>query len=160
MAQRLKMQKLQEEFQDLVDDDILRDIFYRSGLNYEASKTELFLLYPDLASRQREREKERERERSRQQSKQAAQAQQQKKLTDIIKGLKKKTNVGWVQTGETVGEQYSALREQAIEHAKIRNRYFQEATQAYLVGNKSVATQLSAQYVPMSPLCTREAASS
>jgi hypothetical protein len=45
-----------------------------------------------------------------------------------------------------VGEQYTSLREQAIEHARVRNKLFQEATQAYLVGNKSTATQLSAQY--------------
>jgi hypothetical protein len=51
-----------------------------------------------------------------------------------------------------VGEQYSALRERAIEHARVRNKLFQEATQAYLVGNKSTATQLSAQYARSSPL--------
>jgi hypothetical protein len=53
--------------------------------------------------------------------------------------------------GESVGEQYSSLREQAIEHARVRNKLFQEATQAYLVGNKSTATQLSAQYALSTP---------
>lgn len=44
-----------------------------------------------------------------------------------------------------MGEQYVALREEAMQHAKIRNRLFHEATQAYVAGNKPAATELSAK---------------
>jgi len=51
--------------------------------------------------------------------------------------------VGWMDTGERVGKQYMELRREAIEHAQIRNRLFQEATQAYLNGFKAAAKELS-----------------
>jgi len=146
MAQRLKLKKLCEEFQELVDEKTVRTTFFQLGFHYEATVAELLGLYPDLANRKQERDRQRERERLRQQSKQSSQTLQQRKLHDIIKDLKKNKNkVGWVDTGEVVGEQYSALREKAIEHARIRNRLFQEATKAYVLGNKSAATQLSAR---------------
>jgi len=101
MAQRLKLQKLQEEFQDLVEEETVRDVFVReAGLGYETAKARLLARHPDLAARKQERDRERERERARQQSRQASQAVQEKKLTEIIRGLKKKKNkVGWVETG-------------------------------------------------------------
>jgi hypothetical protein len=99
MAQRLKLQKLQEEFQDLVEEEAVRDVFHQAGLSYETAKARLLARHPDLAARKQERDRERERERLRQQNKQTSQAAQQKKLTEIIKGLKKKNKVGWVETG-------------------------------------------------------------
>jgi hypothetical protein len=100
MAQRLKLQKLQEEFQDLVEEETVRDVFVReAGLGYETAKARLLARHPDLAARKQERDRERERERARQQSRQASQAVQEKKLTEIIRGLKKKNKVGWVETG-------------------------------------------------------------
>jgi len=56
-----------------------------------------------------------------------------------------KVNVEWAETGDVVGEQYQALREEAVQHARLRNRLFHEATQAYLSGNKSAATELSSR---------------
>ncbi|RVW52277.1 Polyadenylate-binding protein-interacting protein 7 [Vitis vinifera] len=81
----------------------------------------------------------------------------------------------WVETGEAVANMYSELREEARDHARLRNAYFeqprnkvqfyvagilllsyllslkhaaelvseQEAQQAYLIGNKALAKELS-----------------
>ncbi|PKI59955.1 hypothetical protein CRG98_019649 [Punica granatum] len=38
---------------------------------------------------------------------------------------------------------YSDLREEARDHARLRNAYFEQARQAYLVGNKALAKELS-----------------
>lgn len=51
----------------------------------------------------------------------------------------------WVQTGEALSEQYATAREVARGHARVRNAYFQQATQAYLIGNKALAKELGAQ---------------
>ncbi|GAB2222870.1 hypothetical protein Drorol1_Dr00017001 [Drosera rotundifolia] len=49
----------------------------------------------------------------------------------------------WLETGEAVGNLYSELREEARDHARIRNAYFEQARQAYLIGNKALAKELS-----------------
>uniref|UniRef100_A0A7N0USD2 Smr domain-containing protein n=1 Tax=Kalanchoe fedtschenkoi TaxID=63787 RepID=A0A7N0USD2_KALFE len=49
----------------------------------------------------------------------------------------------WLETGEAVGNMYSELREEARDHARVRNVYFEQARQAYLVGNKALAKELS-----------------
>lgn len=51
----------------------------------------------------------------------------------------------WLETGEAVGSMYSDLREEARDHARVRNAYFEQARQAYLVGNKALAKELSAK---------------
>ncbi|KAH9320723.1 hypothetical protein KI387_015362, partial [Taxus chinensis] len=51
----------------------------------------------------------------------------------------------WLETGEAVGNMYSDLREEARDHARVRNAYFEQARQAYLVGNKALAKELSAK---------------
>ncbi|GFP87833.1 polyadenylate-binding protein-interacting protein 7 [Phtheirospermum japonicum] len=38
---------------------------------------------------------------------------------------------------------YSEMREEARDHARIRNAYFEQARQAYLIGNKALAKELS-----------------
>ncbi|KAK9273996.1 hypothetical protein L1049_018810 [Liquidambar formosana] len=38
---------------------------------------------------------------------------------------------------------YSELREEARDHARLRNAYFEQARQAYLIGNKALAKELS-----------------
>lgn len=53
--------------------------------------------------------------------------------------------VPWVPTGEAVSDQYSATRQEARDHARVRNAYFQQATQAFLAGNKALAKELGAQ---------------
>ena len=45
-------------------------------------------------------------------------------------------DMNWVQTGVALGAQYHKLREEAIHHAELRNRYFQEATSAFVGGAK------------------------
>jgi hypothetical protein len=40
-----------EEFQDLVEEEVVRDAFHQSGLSYEAAKAGLLGAYPDLAAR-------------------------------------------------------------------------------------------------------------
>ncbi|CAJ1972368.1 unnamed protein product [Sphenostylis stenocarpa] len=49
----------------------------------------------------------------------------------------------WLETGDTVATMYSELREEARDHARLRNAYFEQARQAYLVGNKALAKELS-----------------
>ncbi|KAK4780356.1 hypothetical protein SAY87_016462 [Trapa incisa] len=49
----------------------------------------------------------------------------------------------WLETGEAVANLYTELREEARDHARIRNAYLEQARQAYLVGNKALAKELS-----------------
>ncbi|KAL5698305.1 hypothetical protein ACHQM5_029363 [Ranunculus cassubicifolius] len=49
----------------------------------------------------------------------------------------------WLETGEAVANMYSDLREEARDHARLRNAYFEQARQAYLIGNKALAKELS-----------------
>lgn len=49
----------------------------------------------------------------------------------------------WLETGDAVANLYSELREEARDHARIRNAYFEQARQAYLIGNKALAKELS-----------------
>ncbi|GLT97200.1 hypothetical protein SLE2022_147760 [Rubroshorea leprosula] len=49
----------------------------------------------------------------------------------------------WLETGDAVANMYSELREEARDHARLRNVYFEQARQAYLIGNKALAKELS-----------------
>ncbi|XP_057467712.1 polyadenylate-binding protein-interacting protein 7 [Actinidia eriantha] len=49
----------------------------------------------------------------------------------------------WLETGEAVANMYSELRDEARDHARLRNAYFEQARQAYLIGNKALAKELS-----------------
>ncbi|KAI3468043.1 hypothetical protein Pfo_024706 [Paulownia fortunei] len=49
----------------------------------------------------------------------------------------------WLETGEAVANMYSEMREEARDHARVRNAYFEQARQAYLIGNKALAKELS-----------------
>lgn len=51
----------------------------------------------------------------------------------------------WLETGEAVASMYSDLREEARDHARVRNAYFEQARQAYVSGNKALAKELSAK---------------
>ncbi|KAE9585665.1 hypothetical protein Lal_00009989 [Lupinus albus] len=51
----------------------------------------------------------------------------------------------WLETGDSVANMYSELREEACDHARLRNAYFEQARQAYLIGNKALAKELSAK---------------
>lgn len=51
----------------------------------------------------------------------------------------------WLETGDAVANIYSDLREEARDHARVRNAYFEQARQAYLIGNKALAKELSAK---------------
>jgi len=42
-----------------------------------------------------------------------------------------------------VAKDYFALREEAIQHAQLRNKYFQRATEAYLKGDRASAKSYS-----------------
>ncbi|CAN6906076.1 unnamed protein product [Brassica oleracea var. botrytis] len=53
--------------------------------------------------------------------------------------------VTWLETGDAVGNLYSDLRGEARDYARLRNVYFEQARQAYLVGNKALAKDLSAK---------------
>ncbi|KAF8401111.1 hypothetical protein HHK36_014415 [Tetracentron sinense] len=49
----------------------------------------------------------------------------------------------WLETGEAVANMYTELREEARDHARLRNACFEQARQAYLIGNKALAKELS-----------------
>ncbi|KAF7817340.1 polyadenylate-binding protein-interacting protein 7 [Senna tora] len=49
----------------------------------------------------------------------------------------------WLETGDAVANMYSEMREEARDHARLRNAYFEQARQAYLIGNKALAKELS-----------------
>ncbi|CAK8569908.1 unnamed protein product [Lathyrus sativus] len=51
----------------------------------------------------------------------------------------------WLETGDAVANMYSEFREEARDHARLRNAYFEQARQAYLIGNKALAKELSAK---------------
>ncbi|GMI92623.1 CTC-interacting domain 7 [Hibiscus trionum] len=49
----------------------------------------------------------------------------------------------WLETGDAVANLYSELREEARDHARLRNAYFEQAREAFLIGNKALAKELS-----------------
>ncbi|KAL8191574.1 hypothetical protein R6Q57_028305 [Mikania cordata] len=49
----------------------------------------------------------------------------------------------WLETGDAVANMYSEMRGEARDHARLRNAYFEQAQQAYLVGCKALAKELS-----------------
>lgn len=49
----------------------------------------------------------------------------------------------WLETGDAVANMYSEMRGEARDHARLRNTYFEQARQAYLVGHKALAKELS-----------------
>lgn len=51
----------------------------------------------------------------------------------------------WLETGEAVSTMYADLRDEARDHARVRNAYFEQARQAYLSGNKALARDLAAK---------------
>ncbi|KAL4425596.1 hypothetical protein ABPG75_009612 [Micractinium tetrahymenae] len=48
-------------------------------------------------------------------------------------------------TGQALAAQYAGLRADARDHARLRNAYFQQATQAYMAGNRRLAKELGAK---------------
>lgn len=53
------------------------------------------------------------------------------------------SSLGWLQTGLSLSHTYQKLRQEAIEHAQLRNRFYQEATSAFVAGAKLQARDLS-----------------
>ncbi|KAJ0988480.1 hypothetical protein J5N97_006836 [Dioscorea zingiberensis] len=49
----------------------------------------------------------------------------------------------WLETGEAVANIYSESREEARDFARLRNTCFEQASQAYLIGNNALAKELS-----------------
>jgi hypothetical protein len=56
-----------------------------------------------------------------------------------------RTTPVWLETGDAVENIYSELREEARDHARLRNAYFEQAREAYLIGNKALTKELSAK---------------
>lgn len=51
----------------------------------------------------------------------------------------------WPETGEAIGaSMYSEMREEAGDHARLRNAYSEQVRHAYMTGNKALAKELSA----------------
>ncbi|XP_031492138.1 polyadenylate-binding protein-interacting protein 7-like [Nymphaea colorata] len=49
----------------------------------------------------------------------------------------------WLDTGDVMANMYSELREEVQDHAHVRNAYFDQARQAYLIGDRALAKELS-----------------
>ncbi|KAJ4792739.1 CTC-interacting domain 7 [Rhynchospora pubera] len=49
----------------------------------------------------------------------------------------------WLETGDAVASMYAETREEARDYARLRNMCFDQARQAYLIGNKALAKELS-----------------
>ena len=56
-----------------------------------------------------------------------------------------KTKIEWVETGAAVSQLYAANRDEARDYARVRNVCYEQATNAYLSGNKALAKELSRQ---------------
>ena len=56
-----------------------------------------------------------------------------------------KTKIEWVETGAAVSQLYTANRDEARDYARVRNVCYEQATNAYLSGNKALAKELSRQ---------------
>ncbi|WOL01058.1 polyadenylate-binding protein-interacting protein 7-like isoform X1 [Canna indica] len=54
-----------------------------------------------------------------------------------------RSSPAWLETGEAVANVYSESREEARDLARLRNACFEQARQAYLIGNKALAKELS-----------------
>ncbi|BDA46483.1 probable polyadenylate-binding protein-interacting protein 7 at C-terminar half [Coccomyxa sp. Obi] len=54
-------------------------------------------------------------------------------------------NAPWVATGAAADAQYTEARTTARDHMRLRNTFFQQATQAYLGGDKALAKELGAK---------------
>ncbi|GAA0176013.1 hypothetical protein LIER_29083 [Lithospermum erythrorhizon] len=49
----------------------------------------------------------------------------------------------WIEAGEAVATMYPEIQEDALDHAQLHNAYFEQARQAYLIGNKALAKELT-----------------
>ncbi|XP_076947710.1 polyadenylate-binding protein-interacting protein 7-like [Bidens hawaiensis] len=49
----------------------------------------------------------------------------------------------WLETGDAVANMYPEMLGEARDHARLRNAYFEQARQAYLIGHKALAKELS-----------------
>jgi len=56
-----------------------------------------------------------------------------------------KTKIEWVETGAAVSQLYKVNRDEARDHARVRNVCYEQATNAFLAGNKALAKELSRQ---------------
>lgn len=61
----------------------------------------------------------------------------------VLEGTK--TKIEWVETGAAVSQMYAKNREEARDYARVRNVCYEQATNAYLSGNKALAKELSRQ---------------
>ena len=55
------------------------------------------------------------------------------------------TAVRWVDTGAAVSALYTSLRSEALDHVRLRNACFEQATRAYIAGDGALAKKLAAQ---------------
>jgi len=51
----------------------------------------------------------------------------------------------WVETGSSVEHMYHTMRADARDHARLRNQFYMQATQAFQAGNAALAKDLSAK---------------
>eukprot|EP00039_Didymoeca_costata_P024674 m.11111 g.11111 ORF g.11111 m.11111 type:complete len:697 (+) comp4376_c0_seq1:327-2417(+) len=123
LATKLKMKQLKETFPTLWDDDVTRHLRAAKGDLNVATRT-LSQEYPGSYVQPKPKE-----------------TAQSEKMGMYRKGNTKV--IDWVETGMQLGSQYRDLRAQAIQNAQARNRFLQEATGAYMRGDKQAARDLS-----------------
>ncbi|CAA7394967.1 unnamed protein product [Spirodela intermedia] len=65
-------------------------------------------------------------------------------LGEKIQGLGKvQASPAWLETGDAVAQVYAESREEARDFARLRNTCFEQARQAFIIGNKALAKELS-----------------
>lgn len=130
IAERLKLKQLTDKYAMLPSSSI-EDIFVCTANRNSASTEEILLkMYPHLRA--------------------VPPAAPSPSPAPVVpptrKTVSSKTRgrpVKWVETGEGLNQTYTALREEAIRHAQLRNSYFEQSSNAYTSGNKVLANELA-----------------
>ena len=128
LASKLKLNELQEQFPAVWNEDVSAHFYRAQGMMSDAIAA-LKQAYPGAWVPPRPKQED--------PATVAAPA-----LSKLRKSGK---HVDWVETGANLGSKYQELRESAIDQAVMRNRYFQEATAAFMRGDKRAAKELSRQ---------------
>ncbi|KAL6068152.1 Zinc finger CCCH domain-containing protein 7 [Balamuthia mandrillaris] len=133
LAAKLKLEKLEKEYEHSgLERKVVQDIYLSTGGSYDKTTRIISELYPSVQRKQLPVE------RAPQLSIRKPSASPSAEGSGAVP-----QDLKWVSTGDTVKKRYLLLREEAIQHAKARNRFFHEATQAYLKGDKLAAKNLS-----------------
>lgn len=132
LASKLKLQKLKEMFPVVWEEDIVRNLLASTG---DMSRTveSLKLEFPAAYVPPKETAST---------TTTSVAASLLPKSSSVSK-QNRACVIDWVETGVQLGSDYAGLRSEAIQNATARNRLLQEATAAFMRGDKATARELS-----------------